>query len=223
VAGVTVVDRWLGNTLMFQRAIADSGYLVVSFDNPGTPSPKGAAWRKSSYKAVNHFAAADQAAAVRALAAERDYVDLTRVGIYGTSGGGSNTLNALFREPDLFKVGVAIAPLADQRLYDTIYQERYSGLPDADPESYRKTSALNFAEGLRGRLLLMHGSGDDNVHMQGTEVLINRLVALGKPFDLMVYPNRTHAISEGPGTTMHRLTTVARYFFDHLPSATPAR
>jgi dipeptidyl-peptidase-4 len=217
VAGVTVANRWLGNTMMFQRALADEGYLVVSFDNPGTPSPKGAKWRKSAYKAVNHFAAAHQAAALRALAAPRPDLDHERVCLYGSSGGGSNTLNALFREPGLFKVGVAMAPMTDQRLYDTIYQERYSGLPDIDRDSYFKSSAINFAEGLRGQLLLMHGTGDDNVHLQSTEVLVNRLVELGKPFDLMLYPNRTHALSEGPGTTLHRWTTVAGYFLRHLP------
>ena len=218
VAGVTVTNRWMGATLLFQKALADAGYVVLSFDNPGTPSPKGAKWRKASYKAVNHLAAAHQAAAIRALAAQRPYLDLDRVGIYGTSGGGSNTLNALFREPELFKVGVAMAPIADQRMYDTIYQERYSGLPDVDKDSYAKSSAINFAEGLRGHLLIMHGTGDDNVHEQNTELLINRLVALGKTFDLMLYPNRSHGLFEGSGTTMHRWTTVAGYFWTHLPA-----
>ena len=216
-ANVTVTDRWIGNAMLFQRALADEGYVVVSFDNRGTPAPKGAAWRKMTYRAVNHLAAVEQAAALRALGASRRYLDLSRVGIYGTSGGGSNTLNALFREPDLFKVGVAMAPMPDQALYDTIYQERYSGHPDVDRDSYFKGSPINFAEGLRGKLLLMHGTGDDNVHVQGTERLVNRLVELGKDFDLMLYPNRTHAIAEGPGTTLHRWRTVARYFLDHLP------
>jgi dipeptidyl-peptidase-4 len=170
------------------------------------------------YKAVNHEVASHQAAALRELGKGRSYLDLDRVGIYGTSGGGSNTLNALFREPDLFTVGVAMAPVPDQRLYDTIYQERYSGLPDVDKESYFKGSPINFAEGLRGHLLLMHGTGDDNVHLQGTEALVNRLVTLGKPLDEAIYPNRTHALSEGTGTTLHRWTTVARYFLEHLPN-----
>jgi dipeptidyl-peptidase-4 len=218
LGSVTVADRWLGNTLLFQQALADAGYIVVSFDNPGTPSPKGTKWRKTMYKAVNHEVASHQAAALRELGKGRSYLDLDRVGIYGTSGGGSNTLNALFREPDLFTVGVAMAPVPDQRLYDTIYQERYSGLPDVDKESYFKGSPINFAEGLRGHLLLMHGTGDDNVHLQGTEALVNRLVTLGKPFDEAIYPNRTHALSEGTGTTLHRWATVARYFLEHLPN-----
>jgi dipeptidyl-peptidase-4 len=112
-----------------------------------------------------------------------------------------------------------MAPVADLTLYDTIYQERYSGHPDVERDSYFTGSPINFAQGLRGKLLLMHGTGDDNVHVQGTERLVNRLVELGKDFDLMLYPNRTHAMSEGPGTTLHRWRTVARYLLEHLPPA----
>lgn len=90
------------------------------------------------------------------------------------------------------------------------------GLPQENAEGYRIGSPINFAEGLKGNLLIVHGSGDDNVHYQGTERLINRLIALGKPFDTMVYPNRTHSISEGPGTTPHIHKLIARYFLDHL-------
>src|SRR5205085_9904705 len=140
----------------------------------------------------------------------------TRVGIWGWSGGGSNTLNVMFRFPDVYKTGVAVAPLADQKLYDTIYQERYMGLPADNAEGYRIGSPINFAEGLKGKLLIVHGSGDDNVHFQGTERLVNRLVELGKPFDLMVYPNRTHAIAEGEGTTLHLYNLIARYIREHL-------
>jgi dipeptidyl-peptidase-4 len=106
----------------------------------------------------------------------------------------------------------------DQRLYDTIYQERYMGLPEPNADGYRRGSPISFAEGLRGRLLVVHGTGDDNVHYQGVERLINRLVELGKPFDVMVYPNRSHAISEGPGTTLHIRSLIARYLLEHLPA-----
>jgi dipeptidyl-peptidase-4 len=118
----------------------------------------------------------------------------------------------------VFKVGVSVAPVPDQRLYDTIYQERYMGLPQDNVDGYRVGSPINFADGLKGKLLVVHGSGDDNVHYQGTERLVNRLVELNKPFDLMAYPNRTHAISEGPGTSLHVHTLIARYFLDHLPA-----
>jgi len=217
-ASQTVTDRWGGGRMLFHRALAEAGYLVVSFDNRGTPAPKGAAWRKSVYGTVGDLSSKDQAAAVRALAARRPYVDASRVGVWGWSGGGSNTLNAMFRFPDVFRVGVSVAPVPDQRLYDTIYQERYMGLPQDNAEGYRVGSPINFAEGLTGSLLIVHGSGDDNVHYQGTERLINRLIELGKPFDTMVYPNRTHSISEGPGTTPHVYKLIGRYFLEHLPA-----
>ena len=216
-AGQTVTDRWGGGGMLFHRALAEAGYIVVSFDNRGTPAPKGAAWRKVIYGTVGDLSSKEQAAAIKALAARHSFIDLERVGIWGWSGGGSNTLNSMFRFPDIYKVGVSVAPVPDQKLYDTIYQERYMGLPQDNAEGYRVGSPINFAEGLKGKLLLVHGSGDDNVHYQGTERLVNRLVELGKPFDLMVYPNRTHAIAEGPGTTAHVYQLIARYFLQHLP------
>jgi dipeptidyl-peptidase-4 len=216
-ASQTVVDRWGGNRTLFHRALADAGYIVLSVDNRGTPAPKGAAWRKIIYGTVGDLSSKDQQAAIRALAARHPFIDRDRVGIWGWSGGGSNTLNAMFRFPETYRVGVSVAPVPDQRLYDTIYQERYMGLPQDNAAGYRIGSPINFAEGLAGKLLLVHGTGDDNVHAQGTERLVNRLIELGKPFDLMMYPNRTHAISEGAGTTAHIHRLIARYFLDHLP------
>jgi dipeptidyl-peptidase-4 len=215
-ASQTVVDRWGGSRALFHRALANEGYLIASFDNRGTPAPKGAAWRKIVYGTVGDLSSKEQAAAVHALVASRPYIDEARVGVWGWSGGGSNTLNCMFRFPDVFKVGVSVAPVPDQRLYDTIYQERYMGLPQENAEGYRIGSPINFAEGLQGKLLIVHGSGDDNVHYQGTERLANKLVELGKPFDFMVYPNRTHGISEGSGTSLHVHALIARYFLDHL-------
>ncbi len=217
-AGVTVLDAWMGDSALFHRALADDGYLIASFDNRGTPAPKGRAWRKAVYGAVGVLSAEEQTEAVLALARERSYVDVTRVGVWGWSGGGSNTLNLMFRSPDVFRVGVAVAPVPDQKLYDTIYQERYMGLPEENAEGYRSGSPINFVEGLRGKLLIVHGSGDDNVHFQGTQELVNRLIELGKPFEFMEYPNRTHSISEGPGTTLHVFSLIARYIEEHLPA-----
>jgi dipeptidyl-peptidase-4 len=214
-AGQTVVDRWFGNRNLFHRALANDGFIVASVDNRGTPVPKGTAWRKVVYGAIGDLASKEQAAAVRQLLARYSFIGSERVAIWGWSGGGSGTLNAMFRFPDLYKVGVSVAPVPDQRLYDTIYQERYMGLPQDNAEGYRVGSPINFAEGLKGRLLIIHGSGDDNVHYQGTEKLVNRLVSLGKPFDLMVYPNRTHSISEGEGTTLHVYSLIARYLVEH--------
>ena len=210
-AGQTVLNRWFGARSLFHRALANAGFIVASFDNRGTPAPKGVAWRKIVYGTVGDLSSREQAAAVQALVKQRSYIDGSRVAIWGWSGGGSNTLNAMFRFPDIFHVGISVAPVPDQRLYDTIYQERYMGLPQENAEGYRLGSPIYFAEGLKGKLLIVHGTGDDNVHYQGTERLVNRLVELGKPFDLMVYPNRSHAIREGDGTTLHIYSLIARY------------
>lgn len=217
-AAATATDAWSGNRALFHAALADEGYLIASFDNEGTPSPKGRAWRKVIYGSVGVLASKEQAAALRAAAAQRPYIDLTRVGVWGWSGGGSMTDNLMFRSPDLYKVGVAVAGVPDQRLYDSIYQERYMGLPDQNAKGYHDGSPINFAEGLRGKLLIVHGTGDDNVHFQGDQRLINWLVELEKPFDFMEYPNRTHGISEGRGTQLHVYTLITRHFEECLPA-----
>ena len=214
--GQTVLNSWPGPRGLFHRAIAEEGYVIASFDNRGTPAPKGVVWRKVVYGSLGVLSSKEQAAAVRSFAASRPWVDASRVAIWGWSGGGTSTLNALFRYPDVYKVGVAVASVPDQRLYDSVYQERYMGLPDQNAEGYRKGSAIHFAEGLAGKLLVVHGSGDDNVHYQGAEKLVNRLVELGKRFDETVYPNRTHAINEGKGTSLHLYSLIARYIMENL-------
>jgi dipeptidyl-peptidase-4 len=194
-AATTVNDSWGGSNRLLLAALADDGYLIASFDNRGTPSLKGRAWRKVIYGSVGVLASEEQAAAVRALAAARPYVDLSRVGVFGWSGGGSMTLNLMFRHPELYKVGVAGAPVPDQTLYDSIYQERYMGLPADNAKGYHDGSPISFAEGLQGKLLIIHGSGDDNVHFQGTQRMLNRLIDLNKQFQFMEYPNRRHGIN----------------------------
>jgi len=217
-AGVEVTDRWHGDRALFHRTLADAGYVVACVDNQGTPAPKGRAWRKIIYGSIGPLASKQQAAAVRKMIAEHPWLDGDRVASWGWSGGGSMTLNLLFRSPDLYKVGMAVAPVPDQTLYDTIYQERYMGLPRDNAEGYKNGSPIYFAEGLRGKLLLVHGSGDDNVHFQGSERLVNRLIALDKPFDFMDYPNRTHAIDEGEGTAVHLHERLARFLQENLPA-----
>ncbi len=215
-AGQTVVDSWGGQGTLWHRLIADQGYIVASVDNRGTPAPKGRAWRKVVYGEIGVLSSREQADAVRALTRARPYLDSTRVGIWGWSGGGSSTLQALFRYPTVYQVGMSVAPVPDERLYDTIYQERYMGLPQQNAAGYDSASAIGHAEGLRGHLLLVHGSGDDNVHFQGSQRLLNRLIALGRPVDFMEYPNRSHCICEGRGTTLHVFTLLTRYVLEHL-------
>jgi dipeptidyl-peptidase-4 len=215
-ADVTVTNSWSGTRGLFHRAIASEGYLVVSIDNQGTPAPKGRAWRKMIYGSVGVLSSAQQAEAIGQLAKERSYIDSSRMAVWGWSGGGSNTLNLMFRSPGLFTAGMAVAPIADQRYYDTIYQERYMGLPQTNASGYHDGSPISFAAGLTGKLLIVHGSGDDNCHYQVTELLVNRLIALGKPFEFMDYPNRTHSISESAGTSFHIYSLLARYLEEHV-------
>ena len=214
----TVLDRWGGSRMLWHRYVAQLGYLVVSVDNRGTPAPRGRDWRKIVYGEIGTLASQDQADAVRQIIATRDYVDPDRIGIWGWSGGGSMTLNAMFRHPEIYSTGMSVAPVPDQRYYDTIYQERYMGTPQGNPEGYRKGSPITHAHGLVGNLLIVHGTGDDNVHYQGTEALINRLVSAGKHFTMMAYPNRTHGISEGGGTTRHLYGLLTRYLTENLPA-----
>ena len=216
-AGATVRDEWQRVRGLFHALIASEGYLVVSFDNQGTPAPKGRAWRKGIYGAVGVLSAAQQGEAIQQLARERSYIDTSRMAIWGWSGGGSNTLNAMFRDAGVYSTGIAVAPVADESHYDSIYQERYMGLPETNKQGYHDGSPINFAQNLKGHLLIIHGSGDDNVHYQGTELLINKLVSLGIPFDFMDYPNRTHSISEGEGTSFHIYSLIARYLEEHVP------
>jgi dipeptidyl-peptidase 4 len=216
-AAQTVLDQWTGFQYLFQLSLAQQGYIVASVDNRGTPAARGAAWRKAIYKKMGVIDVQDQIDAARALM-RRPYADATRVGVYGHSGGGTMTLNLLFQAPDLYQMGIAMSPVSDQRLYDTIYTERYMGLPQDDPNVYRQASPMSYVDGFKGHLLLVHGSGDDNVHYQNSEVVVNALVAADKPFDLMVYPNRTHCICEGQNTTRHLYELLTRYTHEHLPA-----
>jgi dipeptidyl-peptidase-4 len=216
-ASVTVTDNWSGNNYLWFLMLTQQGYIVASVDNRGTPAPKGRAWRKIAYRKVGVISSQDQANAVKAIAAKMPFVDASRVGIWGWSGGGAATLNAMFRYPDVYKMGMAVAPPANNLYYDTIYTERYMGLPKDNPEDYKQGSPTTFAGNLKGDLLIVHGTGDDNVHYQATEMLVNALIAANKPFTIMPYPNRTHGIFEGQGTTVHLYNLLTRYLNEHLP------
>lgn len=214
--GQTVQDRWRGNAFMWDRMLAEQGYIIASIDNRGTRAPKGRDWRKSIYGGVGIKSSEDQSDALKAMAKRWSYIDTDRVAIWGHSGGGSMTLNMLFRYPEQYHVGISLAPVPDQKLYDTIYQERYSGLLKDHEEGYIQGSPITHAKNLQGKLLLVHGTGDDNVHYQGAERLINELVKHNRQFDFMSYPNRSHSLREGAGTTLHLKTMMTKYFKEHL-------
>jgi len=214
-AGATVQDSWGGGDLWHQY-LAQLGYVVISVDNRGTAAPRGKAWRNSIYEQIGILAARDQAAAAQKILDTYAYLDRERVGIWGWSGGGSMTLNAMFRYPGIYKTGIAIAFVSNQKLYDTAYQERYMGLPDKNSEGYLQGSPITHASGLEGDLLLIHGTADDNVHYQSFEMLVDELIKQDKLFDMMSYPMRTHAIRERENTSLHLRRTMARYWQEKL-------
>jgi dipeptidyl-peptidase-4 len=216
--GQTVIDSWGHAMADFHRVIADLGYLVVSIDNRGTPCPKGAAWRRAVSGSLGPLSTEEQAAGIRELGRTRSYVDVSRVGIWGWSGGGSNTLNALFRKPDVYQLGIAVAPKPQPHLYNAWFQEIYMKTPEVNPEGYKASAPINFASGLEGHLLIIHGTGETNTHIQITEGLVDRLIELGKPFDYMSYPHRDHGIREGKGTSLHLRVLMARYLLNNLPA-----
>jgi dipeptidyl-peptidase-4 len=219
-AGQTVLDRWTDKNEkhLWHLMLAQQGYIVASVDNRGTPAPRGRTWRKCVYRRIGILASADQAAAVRALVGRWPFVDPERIGVWGWSGGGSMTLNAMFRYPDVYQTGMAIAFVADQRYYDTIYQERYMGLPEDNAEGFRDGSPITFADRLAGNLLLVYGTGDDNCHYQNCEALIDALIRHNKQFSLMTYPNRTHSIKEGENTRRHLYETMTRCLHEKMPA-----
>ena len=216
-AGQTVLDRWSGSRYLWHTLLTQRGYLIMSVDNRGTPAPRGREWRKSVYRKIGIIGPQDQAAAVREVLKSREFIDPKRVGIWGWSGGGSSSLHAIFKFPDVYHTAISIAPVPNQRYYDTIYQERYMGLPNDNVDGYRDGSAMNFAHQLKGNLLLIHGTGDDNCHYQTTELLINKLIQHNKRFTMMAYPNRTHAIKEGKNTTRHLYGLMTSYLMQNLP------
>ncbi len=214
-AGQSVLDRWGDKKYLWHLMLTQQGYVVACVDNRGTPSPRGREWRKAAYRRIGTLASEEQSAAARELL-KRPYLDETRVGVWGWSGGGSMTLNLLFRYPELYGTGMSVAAVPDMRLYDTIYQERYMGLPQSNADYYQQGSPITHAAGLQGNLLVVHGSGDDNCHIQGMEKLVDRLIELNKPFTMMAYPNRSHSINEGKTTNLHLYGLLTRYLNSNL-------
>lgn len=215
-AGSMVQDNWSGGDL-WHYMLAQQGYLIMCVDNRGTNMPRGREWRKCIYRQIGILAPQEQAAAARKIM-EWDFVDPERIGIWGWSGGGSMTLNCLFRFPEIYKMGIAIAFVSNQKFYDTCYQERYMGLPDDNESGYREGSPISYAHKLEGNLLIIHGSGDDNVHFQNFERLVDELIKNNKKFSMMVYPMRSHGIYERENTSRHLREMMTWYLNNNLPA-----
>ncbi len=216
-AGQNAKDQWgAGNNRMYNGSMARDGYIYITVDNRGTPAPKGREWRKCIYRKIGRLNIRDQALAAKEIL-KSPFMDTSRVAVWGWSGGGSATLGLMFQYPEIYKTGIAIAAVGNQLTYDNIYQERYMGLPQENREDFVNGSPITYAKNLKGHLLYIHGTGDDNVHYNNAEKLINELVANGKQFQFMSYPNRTHSISEGRGTTAHLRQLYTDYLRMYCP------
>jgi dipeptidyl-peptidase-4 len=216
-AAQTVIDRYgAGYNSLYNGDFAGDGYIYISVDNRGTPAPKGAAWRKSIYRKIGRINIHDQAMAAKKIL-QWPFIDTSRVAIWGWSGGGSATLNCILQYPEIYKTGISIAAVDNQLTYDDIYQERYMGLPQENREDFVAGSPITYAKNLQGHLLIIHGTGDDNVHYANAEMMINELIKYNKIFQFMPYPNRTHSISEGEGTTRHLKNLYTTFLKQYCP------
>jgi len=216
-ASQTVTDTYgAGRDFLYAGDMAKDGYVYISLENRGAPAPKGREWRKSIYQNIGRLNIRDQAMGAKKVL-EWPFIDKSRMAVWGWSGGGSSTLNLMFQYPDIYTTGIAIAAVGNQLTYDNIYQERYMGSPLKTKEAYIKGSPITYAKNLKGNLLYIHGTGDDNVHYQNAEMLINELIKNGKVFQFMAYPNRTHSINEGEGTSRHLALTYTKFLQQNCP------
>ncbi len=215
--GANVHDQFgTAENFMYDGDMRDDGYIYISIDNRGTPAPKGREWRKCVYRKIGIINIRDQAMAAKEVL-KWPFVDADRIAVWGWSGGGSATLNLMFQFPEIYKTGIAVAAVANQLTYDNIYQERYMGLPEESMEDITAGSPITYAKNLKGNLLYIHGTGDDNVHYNNAEMLLNELIKYNKQFQFMPYPNRTHSISEGEGTFEHLSTLYTEYLKRNCP------
>ncbi|MEI6586589.1 MAG: S9 family peptidase, partial [Sediminibacterium sp.] len=215
-ASSTVQDNWGTGDNLWHQYLANQGYIIISVDNRGTKVPRGRAWRKSIYRQIGLLAADDQAKAAQKICSLFPFVDASRLGIWGWSGGGQMSLHSIFRHGDVFKTAIAVSFVSQQTLYDNIYQERYMGLPTDNIEGYREGSPVTHAKKLQGNLLIIHGTADDNVHYQNFELLVNELVKNNKLFSMMSYPMRDHGISQRENTTLHMRRTMEQFWKKNL-------
>lgn len=215
-AGTTVQNNWDAGEGLWHQYMAQKGYIIVSVDNRGTRTPRGHKWRQSIYGQIGILASIDQSTAARKILGMFSFLDPTRVGIWGWSGGGQMTLNCMFRYPGIYKTGLAVSFVSDQKLYDATYQERYMGLLETNATGYRDGSPITHAKNLKGNLMIIHGTGDDNVHYQSFEMLVNELIKHNKLFSMMSYPMRAHGINEGANTTLHLRRTMEKFWLANL-------
>lgn len=208
-----VMNRW-DYYQMWHQLLASKGYIVVSVDNRGTGA-RGAEFRKCTYNNLGHLETIDQIEAAKYLG-QQPYIDASRIGIWGWSYGGYLSLLCLEKGATVFRAAVAVAPVTNWRYYDTIYTERYNGLPQDNPAGYDENSPINFTKKIKGKLLLCHGTADDNVHFQNSLEIVSKLVESNKHFDSQFYPDSNHGIYKGRNTRYHLFSKMTDFITTNL-------
>lgn len=210
----SVANKWNGYNDYWYQYLAQKGYIIVCVDVRGTGF-KGRDFKKVTYKELGKYEVLDQIQSAKKLG-NLNYIDENNIGIWGWSYGGFMSSNCLLKGNDVFKMAIAVAPVTSWRFYDSIYTERYMRTPQENPSGYDENSPLNFASLLKGNFLLVHGSGDDNVHVQNSMRLTNALIEANKPFEQAIYPDRTHGIYKGKNTRLHLYNKMTNFIDQNL-------
>lgn len=208
-----VSNRWGGQRDLWHKMLTQKGIIVACVDGRGT-GYKGAAFKKSTYLNLVKYETLDQIAFAKALA-DMPFVDPSRIGIWGWSFGGHMASQCLLTGQDVFSMAIAVAPVTNWRFYDTIYTERFMRTPQENPSGYDLNSPLNYADQLEGKYLIIHGSGDDNVHVQNTMRMVEALIQADKQFEWMIYPDKNHGIYGG-NTQKHLYTKMTIFILNNL-------
>ena len=214
----SVSNRWMGSNDYWYQHLAQQGYIVVCVDGRGTGF-KGAEFKKATYLNLVKYETIDQINAAKELS-KRSYIDANEIGIWGWSFGGHMSTNALLTGNDVFKMAIAVAPVTSWRFYDTVYTERFLRTPQENPAGYDDNSPINYAHLLKGKYLLIHGSGDDNVHVQNAMRMSNALIEVNAPFEQAIYPDRTHGIYRGKNTRLHLYNKMTNFIKENLGNQT---
>ena len=209
-----VANRWYYSNDWWYFMLAQQGYIVACVDGRGTGF-KGAAFKKLTYKQLGKYEIIDQIEAAKELG-KKSFVDANRIGIWGWSFGGYMSSLAITKGADTFKMAIAVAPVTSWRFYDTIYTERYLQTPQENPSGYDENSPINFTDKIKGKYLLVHGTGDDNVHVQNSMRMIDAMIENNKAFDLMMYPDRTHSIYKTRNDRLHLYTKMTDFIYTNL-------
>ncbi|MBA4251058.1 MAG: S9 family peptidase [Chlorobiaceae bacterium] len=208
-----IFDRWGGGNFLWHQLLAQKGYIIFMIDNRGTGG-RGKEFKNLMYKDLGKWEVFDHIEAAKYLAS-LGYVDSERIGIWGWSYGGYVSALTLLKAADYYKVAISVAPVTDWSFYDTIYTERYMQTPELNPEGYERSSVLKYTENLKGKLLLVHGTADDNVHLQNAVKLAEKLIAEAKPFEMMFYPERDHGIFGGK-SRLHLYNMMTEFILNNL-------